>query len=289
MDISIITPSFGQLDWLKLCIASVADQGEVTTEHIIQDAGSTNMEEWSEDLKKKHSNLSIHIEKDSGMYDAVNRGILKAKGEIVAYLNCDEQYLPGVLSKVVNYFSQHPNIDILFADMVVVDPDGKYLCHRKALLPEKYHTLVSSNLAISTCATFFRRSAIQSNNLYFDTNYKVIGDGEWILRVIDSKIKSAVLREFTSTFTDTGGNLDLTPNAFREKANLLATAPLWARISRKAIVGHYRLRRLLAGTYYQKPFAYEIYTKAQSTTRNQFHVPRPTVRWVRPDISKLSN
>ena len=283
MDIAIITPSFRQLDWLRLCIASVADQKDVAVEHIVQDAGSSGIEEFTAEQTKIHPHLKVVVEKDSGMYDAVNRGIRRAASEIVAYLNCDEQYLPGVLRQVVDYFRDHPAVDVLFADMIVVDPDGKYLCHRKAILPGKYHTLVSANLAISTCATFFRREAIMSRNLFFDPAYKVIGDGEWVLRLIQSKVRAAVWRGFASTFADTGGNLDLSPNAFREKAGMIATAPKWARLFRALIIGHYRLRRLLAGIYSQEPFDYAIYTRDQPLVRQTFHIAKPTIRWRRDD------
>src|SRR5690348_16281526 len=96
MTFSIITPSFRNSDWLKLCIASVADQG-VTAEHIVQDAGSDDgTQEWL----LKDARVRAFAEKDGGMYDAVNRGLRRATGEILAYLNCDEQYLPGALSTV---------------------------------------------------------------------------------------------------------------------------------------------------------------------------------------------
>src|ERR1039458_7906042 len=100
MSISIITPSYRQSDWLKLCIASVADQG-VALEHIIQDAGS---DDGTLDWLRQDSRVKAFVEKDAGMYDAVNRGLRRASGEILAYLNCDEQYLPGTLITVKAFF-----------------------------------------------------------------------------------------------------------------------------------------------------------------------------------------
>src|SRR5688572_28783022 len=94
---SVITPSFRSSEWLKLCIASVADQEDVTVEHIVQDAGS---DDGTLDWLLKEPRVAAFVEKDSGMYDAVNRGLRRAKGEFVAYLNADEQYLPGGLKEV---------------------------------------------------------------------------------------------------------------------------------------------------------------------------------------------
>src|SRR5579864_8457246 len=101
MNFSIVTPSFRSSRWLKLCIASVADQAGVEFEHIVQDAGSDDGTlEWL----PHDTRVRAYVEKDSGMYDAINRGYRRAKGDLLAYLNCDEQYLPGALQKVRDFF-----------------------------------------------------------------------------------------------------------------------------------------------------------------------------------------
>jgi glycosyltransferase involved in cell wall biosynthesis len=88
---SIITPSFRNSAWLKLCIASVADQAGVEREPIVQDACS---DDGTQDWLRQDPRVKAFIENDSGMYDGVNRGFRHATGDILAYLNCDEQYLP---------------------------------------------------------------------------------------------------------------------------------------------------------------------------------------------------
>src|SRR5882724_7207811 len=192
MRLSIITPSFRNSSWLKLCIQSVADQA-VELEHIVQDSCS---DDGTQDWLPADPRVSAYIEKDGGMYDAVNRGLHRAKGEICAYLNCDEQYLPGTLAEVLRFFDTHPAVDVLFADTVIIDPQGNYLCHRKASIPGRYHTLVSADLAIFTCSTFFRRAIFEKHGLYFNPKLKDVGDGEWVMRLIDQRISLAVLRRF---------------------------------------------------------------------------------------------
>jgi glycosyltransferase involved in cell wall biosynthesis len=275
--VSVITPSFRSGEWLKLSIASVADQ-EIQHEHIIQDSCSDDgTQEWlSNDPRVKP-----FIEKDAGMYDAVNRGMRRATGDIVCYLNCDEQYLPGALGKVQNFLDSHPDIDVVFANVIVTNPDGTFLCHRKAILPGKYHAWVSENMAILTCATFFRRRLIDEYGLFFKPTLKDLGDVDWVMRLIDNRVHMAVLREFASTFTDTGRNMNIQPNALREKAELVASAPLWARVMKPVIIGHYRLRRLMNGAYFQKPFTYSIYTRDSPNERQIFEVKNPTFRWRR--------
>src|SRR5688572_31350980 len=99
MTFSIITPSFRNSEWLKLCVASVADQG-VEHEHIVQDGGS---DDGTLDWLRIDPRVQAHVEKDAGMYDAINRGLNRATGDIIAHLNCDEQYLPGALPAVEKF------------------------------------------------------------------------------------------------------------------------------------------------------------------------------------------
>src|SRR3569833_600964 len=135
MNFSIITPSFRNSNWLKLCIASVADQTGVTLEHIVQDScADDDTENWLPNEPR----VKAFIEKDTGMYDAVNRGFRRAQGDILAYLNCDEQYLPGAMKAVHDFFEANPQVDVAFADTLVIDSIGNYICHRPSLVPTKH-------------------------------------------------------------------------------------------------------------------------------------------------------
>jgi len=277
MRFSIITPSFRSSDWLKLCIPSVADQG-VELEHIVQDSCSDDgTQEWL----VRDDRVKAFVEKDRGMYDAVNRGLRRATGDIFAYLNCDEEYLPGALAAVRNYFKANPGIDVAFGDALVVNPSGDYLCHRQASIPDRYHTRVSSNLATLTCSTFFRRSVIERRGIFFDPAYKAIGDAVWVIQLLEQGVPMGLLRQVTSTFTETGNNLCLHPSAQREQVELVANAPFWARRCKHLVILNYRLRRLLAGHYRPKPLNYSIYTRESPLVRAQFKVTKPTFRWRR--------
>ncbi len=274
MRFTVVTPSFRSSPWLKLCIASVADQG-VEVEHIIQDAGS---DDGTLDWLLTEKRVKVYVEKDRGMYDAVNRGLLKATGDILAYLNCDEQYLPGALRIVAEFFSRNQAVDVVFGDFIVVNSSGHYLFHRKVQVPLKYHLWVS-HLPTFTCATFFRRRVIHDYGLLFDPRWRDVGDGEWMLRLLHRRVPMATLRQFTSVFTFTGTNMSMSENARREAAQLKATAPAWARRLEPLIILHHRLRRLLAGAYFQKPFSFSLYTLDSPYARVTRHVSRPISRW----------
>lgn len=278
MKISIITPSFRSGRWLKRCIASVADQEGVELEHIVQDSCSDDeTREWL----PSDPRVTAAIEKDSGMYDAVNRGFKRATGDVLAYINCDEQYLPGALSKVHAWFERHPETDVLLTDTIVVDSNGDYLCERRSLPPQACHSLVGTTLSFLTSGLFLRRRVLDQHQLFFDPKLRDLGDKEWTLRAIRAGVRFAVLREFTSTFTDTGANMNLLPNAIREKQEMLKAVPAWLRATAPLWVVHYRLRRWFAGLYSCKPHDYAIYTADSSAGRKLFHVARPTYRWVR--------
>ena len=281
MQFSIITPSFRASDWLKLCIPSVADQG-VELEHIVQDSVSDDgtMEWLPTDPRVK-----AYIEKDRGMYDAVNRGLRKAKGDLIAYINCDEQYLPGALADVVGFFRTHPHVELVFADAIVTNPDGSFNCYRKVQIPWAGHAQVSF-LCTLTCSMFFRRSVLEKHKLFFDDAYRDLGDVDWVVRALKQRIPMAHLRRYTSIFAETGDNMNLKPNAMRERKVVADRAPFWARKGRFLVEKAYHVSRLIQGGYRQKPFSYSIYTHASPTERVTFRVERPTPFWNRVPLAQ---
>jgi glycosyltransferase involved in cell wall biosynthesis len=274
MRFSIITPSFGQSEWLKLCVASVADQG-IELEHIVQHKGpGDTMLEW---LRDGHR-VKVFVEEDMGMYDALNRGLRRANGEIFAWLNCDEQYLPGALRAVEKYFENNPRTELLLAHAIVVDADGQYLFHRKVVRPQLGHTWTSP-LSTLSCAMFFRGSLLRERNLFMDTQWRCCGDAEWLLRVLQQRVQIRVLNDFTSAYTKTGANLSATVKAEAESRRFFATAPARLRMLGPVLVLHHRLRRFLRGTYFQKPFSYSIYTRKSPQSRVTLRADKPSNRW----------
>lgn len=281
-EISIITPSFRSGQWLPLCIASVADQS-VKLEHLVQDAGS---DDGTLDWLVKDARVQAFVEKDKGMYDAVNRGYRRAAADIVAYLNCDEQYLPNTLARVLVYFREHPEVDILFGDCLVVDAQGNYLCERRSLTPRLLHTWTASNLSFLTAATFLRRRVLDEHQLWFDDRYRDAGDQDWALRVVQSGVVTAVMPEFLSVFTETGSNMNLGANASRERREFHEAAPTWARFLAPLALLHHRSRRWHAGHYRCVPHDYAIYTQESPKTRWVFRVTAPTFQWKRVPLTE---
>ena len=274
MKFSIITPSFRNSAWLKLCIASVADQAGVELEHIVQDSCS---DDGTQDWLPHDPRVQAFIEKDTGMYDAVNRGYRRATGDILAYLNCDEQYLPGALAAVAEFFAAHPAVEVVLAGTIVTDGDGKYLCHRHSLVPNVRHAWY--RFPVLTSSIFIRRKVIHERGLYFDPKWRDLGDFHWMLALLKQKVPLAVCDTFTSVFADTGDNMNLKPNAIREKKETAGLVPAWVRLLKPVWIVSHRLRRLRAGHFKLAATSYAIYTKASLDRRVIFDVPQPTAVW----------
>ena len=271
---TIVTPSFRSGEWLKLCIASVADQEGPSFEHIVQDSCSDDATlEWLPGDKR----VQAYVEKDQGMYDAVNRGFRRARGEILAYLNCDEQYVPGALAVVDKYFKEHSNVDVVLGDAIIINPEGDYICHRYAMRPVLAYTWL--RFPMLTCSMFLRRRVVEEHGVLFDTQWRDLGDVYWVHEILKRKIPIGILRYMTSIFTDTGENMNLSANANREKAITKANAPAWTRTFKQLCVIHHRLRMLASGVFWQKPFEYALYTRENPKTRRIKLVAKPNAIW----------
>jgi glycosyltransferase involved in cell wall biosynthesis len=274
MKFSIVTPSFRNSSWLKLCVASVADQRGVELEHIVQDSCS---DDGTGDWLPRDPRVKAFIEKDSGMYDAVNRGYRRATGDILAYLNCDEQYLPGALKAVGEFFKKNPHAEVALAGSIVTDGDGKYICHRHLMTPHPQG--VWFRFPILTSSVFLRRRVIHERGIFFDTHWRDLGDFHWVLALMKHRVPMVACDAFTSVFADTGENMNLRPNAIREKAETDAMIPGWVKTLKPAWIAQHRLRRMAAGHFNLKPTSYEIYTRQSPEQRIKFEVARPTAVW----------
>jgi len=274
MKFSIVTPSFRNSAWLKLCIASVVDQQGVELEHIVQDSCS---DDGTQDWLPRDPRVKAFIEKDAGMYDAVNRGYHRATGDILAYLNCDEQYLPGALKGVADFFEANPKAEVALAGTIVVNGEGNYICHRHQMVPHPQG--VWFRFPILTSSIFIRRKVIAERGIFFDTRWRDLGDFHWVLALMKNKVPLVVCDSFTSVFADTGENMNLKPNALREKAETEKMIPPFDRALKPVWILHHRLRRLAAGHFFLKPTSYEIYTLQNPEQRVKFDVAKPTAVW----------
>jgi len=240
-EFSIVTPSYRQFEWLKLNSASVQDQEGVTLEHIIQDAGTgPDLEAWAQTRPR----TKLIVERDDGMFDAINRGWRKAKGELIAQLNCDEQYLPGALRAVVEFFDAHPHVDVVYAASLIMSGSGELRTYWKAI-PLTALGVAAGGISNPTASIFFRRTLLEEG-FFFQPRWRCVGDAEWSRAVLAAGKRAAILNTSTSIYAVTGKNLSTTTASAIEIAEWESTSPAWVRALKwPARIGNAIQRKIL--------------------------------------------
>lgn len=260
------------LEYLKMCSASVSDQ-QVNVEHIVMDGGSSDgTVEW---LQNNPSVIGVS-EKDNGMYHALNKAIAMSRGDIVGHLNCDEQYLPGTLEFVLEYFQQNPDVDFLAGDFLIVDEEGQLLAFRKSFRP-KWQYFFSNYLYTTTCALFYRRKIFATCS--FDESYRSIADVIFLYQVMKAGFRGAHVPRYCSVFTYSGRNLSLDPISAVEKKRFNKGLPWWYKILKPLYFVLFFGEKILHGTYKQKGgLAFPVYTRESLSTRVWRENRHPTFR-----------
>ncbi len=151
--ISVITPSFNQGNYIEETIASVLSQDYPHIEYMVVDGGSTD--NTLNILRQYRGKIRWISEKDNGQADAINKGVRMTKGEIVAWLNSDDIFLPGAIQKVAEYFDNHPDVQMIYGKAYFIDPAGK-IVGRYPTEPFNFERLASFNFVCQPSA-FFRR------------------------------------------------------------------------------------------------------------------------------------
>jgi glycosyltransferase involved in cell wall biosynthesis len=272
-DFTIVTPSYNGLTHLKRAAASVRDQAGITIEHIVVDAESSDgTPAWLDQQK-----IRGIVEKDEGMYDAINKGLDAATGDLIAYLNCDEQYLPGTLDRVKRYFDTHPDVDIAYGDCLITRSSGELLACRRAY-PMRYAYVAAWQLYIMTASIFYRRRIID-DGMRFDKRFRISGDCEFILRLLKNGYSAGRIAGPLSCFAITGKNLSGGKKSDAEQALEREIVPGWVRRLRIPLNAVRIAEKVLAGAYSRAPLTYACYTNDDLTKRTEFKVDHTPHQW----------
>jgi glycosyltransferase involved in cell wall biosynthesis len=152
--VSIVTPSFNQAPFLETTIQSVLGQDYPNLEYILVDGGSSDGS--VEIIKKYADRLAWWVsEPDQGQTDAINKGFARARGQVLAWLNSDDTYVPGAVSAAVAFLQTHPEVGLVYGDANFIDEQGRVIGRFPAAQTD-YHRLRQGYVHIPQQAAFFR-------------------------------------------------------------------------------------------------------------------------------------
>ncbi|HUK42929.1 MAG TPA: glycosyltransferase family 2 protein [Candidatus Bathyarchaeia archaeon] len=202
--ISVITPSYNTATFIEDAMLSVARQSGVTVEHIVIDGASTDA---TLEIVKRHPQVQWISESDRGQSDAINKGFLRASGDLVGWLNADDYYLPGALEAVARAARDYPEADVFYGDCVFVNGEGTIV--RSKVEHEFDPTvLLYFGCYIPSTSTFFRREVIDSG-LLLDCDYRVCMDFEYFARLAAAGRRFHYLPRVLAAFRWHGSNVSL--------------------------------------------------------------------------------
>ncbi|CAN5869460.1 glycosyltransferase family 2 protein [soil metagenome] len=158
--ISIVTPSYNQGQFIEETFVSVTSQRGVDVEYIVIDGGSSD--NTGEILECYRSRIStLVVEPDKGQTDALIKGFKQASGEILAWLNSDDVYEAGTLNEVASIFEENPEVDFIYGDAIWIDKNGRFLKTKKEIGFHHFTWLHTYNY-IPQPSAFWRRSLYDS-------------------------------------------------------------------------------------------------------------------------------
>jgi glycosyltransferase involved in cell wall biosynthesis len=167
MKISVVTPNFNGAAYLPRAIESVLSQRSagIDVEYIVADGGSTDN---SLDILSRYASQINRVitGPDTGPANAVNRGLAAATGDILGWLNADDEYCPGALSRVATLMERHPAKAVCFGHCPIIDETGNEIRKPITRFKECFYPIASRFTLqcinyISQPAAFFRRSAFE--------------------------------------------------------------------------------------------------------------------------------
>ena len=199
--ISIITPSFNQARFIERTILSVLGQDYPDLEYIVMDGGSSDG--TIEILKKYEGRLTWISEKDEGQADAINKGMRRAHGEVIAYMNSDDLYEPGTLLRVGSYFAEHPDAHWVTGKCRIIDERDREVrrlitAYKNFLLRHYSYSVLLVTNPVSQPATFWRRTMLEDIG-YFNKEEHLVMDYDYWLRA-GQRRPLAVLDGYLASF-----------------------------------------------------------------------------------------
>jgi len=177
--VSIVTPSLNKGRFIEETVLSIKNQTYPRIEHVVIDGGSTD--ETLDILRKYTDSLVWISEPDKGQYDASNKGLRMAKGEILGWLMADDTYMPQAVETAVKFLIENPDVALVYGKCPFIDEKGKVIREFPSE-PFDLSRLVRGPNTIPSPTVFFRKHIVDEVG-YFDTNLYMSADYDLFIRI----------------------------------------------------------------------------------------------------------
>ena len=230
--ITIITICYNQELYIASTIESVINQKNINLQYIIIDGASND--NTINIINKYRDYIDIIIsEQDSGIYNAINKGISLAKNDIVGIVHSGDQLIPCSLSKVINFFN-NKNCDIVYGDMYLKSLNNEI----QIMLAD--HNLLGKKMSVFHPSTFIKKSVYDNNGLY-NEKYRIASDYDYLLNLYLKKYNFSYLNSPLAVF-QIGG---------------ISDNKVFLRLNENILI-----RNKYFGIYVAIKYAFEIYFKS---------------------------
>jgi glycosyltransferase involved in cell wall biosynthesis len=194
---SIVTPSYRQAEYIARTIDSVLEQNYPNLEYFIQDGGS---EDGTVDVLKAYESHLFGWESmaDDGQSQAINLGFNRTSGEIMGWLNSDDLLLPGTLKIVANYFSTHPEVDVVYGNRLLIDEHDREI--GRWIMPGHDGNVLTWVDYIPQETLFWRRSMWNKVGGHIDESFRFAMDWDLLVRFRDAGAHFAHISLFLGAF-----------------------------------------------------------------------------------------
>lgn len=195
--VSIITVVYNGVATIERTIQSVINQTYKKIEYIIIDGDSTD---GTKDIVNSYiDKISFFVsEKDAGLYDAMNKGILHASGDIVGIINSDDWYALDAVEQIVETFCTNDNVGVVYGRVVNITKSGEQILKEKVPSDRIWHRMLAPH------PTVFVSKGIYDEYGLFDLNYKIAADYELLLRFYVNKICFKYVDSVLAYFSEGG-------------------------------------------------------------------------------------
>ena len=208
--VSIITVVYNGITHLEQTIQSVLDQNYDNIEYIIIDGGSTDG--TVELIRKYDDQIAYWVsESDAGIYDAMNKGIVKATGDIVGLINADDWYEEEAVSVVVDTFTK-TDADVVHGSMRIIKESGESFVKASLINIDN----LKKGMLLNHPTVFVKISLYEKYGM-FDTSYRIVADWELMMRWFLKDVHFVATPETLANFRMGGVSSEHLKKSFKEK------------------------------------------------------------------------